>query len=162
LSRYKKKDLLKEDSLKEVNPLDTSVWQDSVRCWYLGINYILGYRQDNQGLWVPYAAGHRHFFSTNCPNQLWNSPRLLLSRYWSSFPAGKEARPWNLTHLLNADMKDLHIQCFTLSLKRFLCHHSFYSVEEYYELTDDKDTYIDCDFNPIYFITLCNILTFCT
>jgi hypothetical protein len=29
---------------------------------------------------------------------------------------------------------------FKLSLKRFLCHHSFYSAEEYYEHTDDKDT----------------------
>jgi len=31
-------------------------------------------------------------------------------------------------------------KCFKLSLKRFLCHHSFYSIEEYYEHTDDKDT----------------------
>jgi len=30
------------------------------------------------------------------------------------------------------------MKCFKLSLKRFLCHHSFYSIEEYYEHTDDK------------------------
>jgi cobalamin biosynthesis Co2+ chelatase CbiK len=31
------------------------------------------------------------------------------------------------------------IKCFKLSLKRFSCHHSFYSIE-YYEHTDGKDT----------------------
>jgi hypothetical protein len=31
------------------------------------------------------------------------------------------------------------MKCFKLSLKRFLCHHSFYSIEEYYEHIDDKD-----------------------
>ena len=35
--------------------------------------------------------------------------------------------PRHIKILVN-DMK-----CFKLSLKRFLCHHSFYSVEEYYE-----------------------------
>jgi len=36
--------------------------------------------------------------------------------------------------ILDSDMK-----CFKLSLKGFLCHHSFFSVEEYYEHIDDKD-----------------------
>jgi len=49
------------------------------RLLIFGNSYILGYRQDSQELWVPYAAGHRHFFSTNCPNQLWNPPRLVFS-----------------------------------------------------------------------------------
>jgi len=40
--------------------------------------------------------------------------------------------PRHIKILVN-DMK-----CFKLSLKRFLCHHSFYSVEEYYKYTDDK------------------------
>jgi hypothetical protein len=30
------------------------------------------------------------------------------------------------------------MKCFKLSLKRFLCHHSFYSFEEYCERIDDR------------------------
>ena len=37
-----------------------------------------------------------------------------------------DTKSWN-------DMKS-----FTTSLKRFLYHHSFYSIEEYYEYNDDK------------------------
>jgi hypothetical protein len=36
--------------------------------------------------------------------------------------------------VLSGDMK-----CFKTALKRFLCQHSFYSIEEYYELTDERD-----------------------
>jgi hypothetical protein len=32
-----------------------------------------------------------------------------------------------------------NVKCFKLSLKRFLCHHPFYSTKEYYEHTGDKD-----------------------
>jgi len=32
------------------------------------------------------------------------------------------------------------MKCFKLSLKRFLYHHSFYSIEEYYEHNEDKVT----------------------
>ena len=35
--------------------------------------------------------------------------------------------------ILANDMK-----CFKLSLNRFLCHHSFYSIEEYYKHNEDK------------------------
>jgi len=56
------------------------------------------------------------------------------------------------------------MKCFKLSLKRFLYHHSFHLIEEYYKYIDDKDTYIlqlDCHFNLIYLIILRNLLTFC-
>jgi hypothetical protein len=31
------------------------------------------------------------------------------------------------------------MKCFKLSLKKFLYHHSFYSIEEYLEYNEDKD-----------------------
>jgi hypothetical protein len=34
------------------------------------------------------------------------------------------------------------MKSFKLSLKRFLYHHSFYSLEEYYENNDEKDMQI--------------------
>ena len=30
------------------------------------------------------------------------------------------------------------LKCFKISLKRFLCHHSFYTIKEYYEHNEDK------------------------
>jgi hypothetical protein len=39
---------------------------------------------------------------------------------------------WHIKSVAN-DMKP-----FKTSLKRFLYHHSFYSIEEYYEYNDDK------------------------
>jgi len=41
------------------------------------------------------------------------------------------------------------MKSFKISLKRFLYHHSFYSIEEYYKYDDDKigKSYNkDCDF----------------
>jgi hypothetical protein len=60
-----------------------------------------------------------------------------------------------MNHNAAHDMK-----CFKLSLKRFLYHHSFYSVEEYYKYMDDRDMSIlllDCHFNLIYLIIFCNL-----
>ena len=34
------------------------------------------------------------------------------------------------------------MQYFKLSLNRFLYHHSFYSIEEYFEYIEDKDMQI--------------------
>jgi len=30
------------------------------------------------------------------------------------------------------------LKCFKISLKRFLCHHSFYTIKECYEHNEDK------------------------
>ena len=30
------------------------------------------------------------------------------------------------------------LKCFKISLTRFLCHHSFYTIKEYYEHNKDK------------------------
>jgi len=46
-----------------------------------------------QGLWVPYAAGHKNFFSTNYPNELWNPPRLIFSRYKEFLPYRQSGQP---------------------------------------------------------------------
>jgi len=44
-----------------------------------------------------------------------------------------------ITH--NHDIKILvnDMKYFKLSLKRFLYHHPFYSIEEYFEYNEDKD-----------------------
>jgi hypothetical protein len=59
----------------------------------------------------------------------------LIKFYKGPYISGTKAfnhLPRHIKILVN-DMK-----CFKLSLKRFLCHHSFYSIEEYCEHTDDK------------------------
>ena len=47
------------------------------------------------------------------------------------------------------------IKSFKTPLKRFLYHHSFYSIEEYYEYNDDKghvNTYCKiCDFDSLFY-----------
>jgi hypothetical protein len=63
-------------------------------------------------------------------------PTVSLTKFYKGpYVSGTKAfshLPWHIK-ILVSDMK-----CFKLSLKRFLCHHSFYSVEEYYEHIDDK------------------------
>jgi len=42
----------------------------------------------------------------------------------------------HLPHHLKALTNDL--KCFKSTLKRFLCHHSFYSLNEYYTYKEDR------------------------
>jgi len=30
------------------------------------------------------------------------------------------------------------VKCFKISLKRFLCHHSFYTIKEFYDYNENK------------------------
>ena len=45
----------------------------------------------------------------------------------------RKTNNFKLHHLQKYDMKS-----FKTSLKRFLYHHSFYPIEEYYKYNDDK------------------------
>jgi hypothetical protein len=66
-----------------------------------------------------------HLLTVNI-TKFYKGPYILGSKAFNHLP-------WHIKILVN-DMK-----FFKISLKRFLYHHSFYSVEEYYEYNDDKN-----------------------
>ena len=94
---------------------------------------------------ILFAVKNKHLFTSNNEIHTYKTrnylnfhlPTVNLTKFYKGpYISGTKAfnhLPRHIKILVN-DMK-----CFKLSLKRFLCHHSFYSIEEYYEHTDDKD-----------------------
>jgi len=94
---------------------------------------------------ILFAVKNKHLFTSNNETHTYKTrnylnfhlPTVNLTKFYKGpYISGAKAfsrLPRHIKILVN-DMK-----CFKLSLKRFLCHHSFYSIEEYYEHTDDKD-----------------------
>jgi hypothetical protein len=93
---------------------------------------------------ILFAVKNKHLFTSNNEIHTYKTrnylnfhlPTVNLAKFYKGpYISGTKA----FTHLprhtkiLVNDMK-----CFKLSLKRFLCHHYFYSIEEYYEHTDDR------------------------
>jgi hypothetical protein len=92
-----------------------------------------------------FAVKNLHLFTSNnkihtytIRNYLnFHLPTVSLTRFYKGpYVSGTKAFDHLPRHIkiLVSDMK-----CFKLSLKKFLCHHSFYSIEEYFEHADDKD-----------------------
>ena len=92
-----------------------------------------------------FAVKNKHSFTSNNEIHTYKTrnylnfylPTVNLTKFYKGpYISGTKAFSHLPRHIkiLVSDMK-----CFTLSLKRLLCHHSFYSVEEYYEHTDYKD-----------------------
>ena len=65
--------------------------------------------------------------------QLLSSPALC---HYTNYISGTKAFN-HLPQYLKLLVSD--VKRFKISLKRFLYHHSFYSVKEYYEHNEDKD-----------------------
>jgi len=94
---------------------------------------------------ILFAVKNKHLFTSNNEIHTYKTrnylnfhlPTVNLTKFYKGpYILGTKAfshLPRHIKILVN-DMK-----CFKLSLKRFLCHHSFYSIEEYYEHSDDKD-----------------------
>ena len=94
---------------------------------------------------IVFAVKNKHLFTSNNEIHTYKTrnylnfhlPTVNLTIFYKGpYISGTKAfnhLPRHIKILVN-DMK-----CLKLSLKRFLCHHSFYSIEEYYEHTDDKD-----------------------
>jgi len=82
--------------------------------------------------------------STNCVHtplllQLCHSVAYCaveLNHIWTSVEEGNKQTESEVT---DTNAPDLH-SCFKISLKRFLCHHSFYTIKEYYEYNENKYT----------------------
>jgi hypothetical protein len=94
---------------------------------------------------ILFAVKNGHGFNSNDEIRTYKTrdylnfhlPTVNLTKlYKGPFISGTKAFSHLPRHIkiLVSDMK-----CLKLSLKRFLCHHSFYSVEEYCEHTDDTD-----------------------
>jgi len=94
---------------------------------------------------ILFAVTNKHLFTSLNEIHIYKTrnylnfhlPTVNLTKFYKvPYISGTKAfnhLPRHIKILVN-DMKR-----FKLSLKRFLCHHSFYSVEEYYEHTAEKD-----------------------
>jgi hypothetical protein len=94
---------------------------------------------------ILFAVKNKHLFTSNNEIHTYKTriylnfhlPTVNLTKFHKGpYISGTKAfnhLPPHIKILVN-DMK-----WFKLSLNRFLCHHSFYSIEEYYEHTDHKD-----------------------
>ena len=93
---------------------------------------------------ILFTIDNKHLFTSN--NELHNYstrnnanlhlPAVNLSKFYKGpLISGIKAFNHLPQHLklLASDVK-----CFKVSLKRFLCHHSFYTIKEYYEHNEDK------------------------
>jgi hypothetical protein len=87
----------------------------------------------NKPLFTPNNEIHKYKIRNNTNLNL---PTVYITKYYKGpYISGLKAfnhLPRHINSLAN-DMKS-----FKTSLKRFLYHHSFYSIEEYYEHNDDK------------------------
>jgi len=93
---------------------------------------------------ILFAIDNKHLFTHN--NDLYtystrdsanlHLPAVKLSEFSKGpFVSGIKAfsHLHNHLRLLVSDMK-----CFKISLKRFLCHHSFYTIKEFYDYNENK------------------------
>jgi hypothetical protein len=95
---------------------------------------LIIFKVENNHLFTPNTEIHR--YSTRNTSSL-HLPTINLSKYYKG-PYISGIKAFNrLPRLLKLFVSDA--KCFRKSLKRFLYHHSFYSVEEYYEHNEDKD-----------------------
>ena len=89
----------------------------------------------NKPLFTPNNEIHKYKTRNNTNLHL---PTVNITKYYKGpYISGLKAfshLPRHLKSLAN------YIKTFKTSLKRFLYHHSFYSIEEYYEYNDDKGT----------------------
>ena len=88
----------------------------------------------NKHLYISNKEIHTHK-KRNCTDL--HLPTVNLTKFYKGpYILGSKAFNHLPPHIkiLVSDMK-----CFQLSLKRFLYHHSIYSIEEYYTYVDDKD-----------------------
>ena len=89
---------------------------------------------DNKHLFTPNNEIHRYSTRNNSNLHL---PTINLSKFYKG-PYISGTKAFNhLPRYLKLLVSD--VKCFKISLKRFLYHHSFYSVKEYYEHNEDKD-----------------------
>jgi hypothetical protein len=105
---------------------------------------IMTYSQNIFSL-ILFTVNNKHLFTPNTEvhkyktrnNTILRLPTVNITKFYiGSYISGSKAfnhLPRHIKILAN-DMKS-----FKSSLKRFLYHHSFYSVEEYHEYNDDKD-----------------------
>jgi len=93
---------------------------------------------------IVFTVKNKHLFTPNneihkykTSNTNLHLPAVNITKFYKGpYISGSKAFnhiPRHIKILAN-DMKS-----FKTSLKRFLYHHSFYSIEEYYEYNDDKD-----------------------
>jgi hypothetical protein len=88
----------------------------------------------NKHLFTPNNEIHKYSTRNNSNLHL---PTIHLSTFYKG-PYISDAKPFNhLPRYLKLSVSD--VKCFKISLKRFLYHHSFYSIKEYYEHNEDKD-----------------------
>jgi hypothetical protein len=89
---------------------------------------------DNKHLFTPNNKIHKYTTRNNSNLHL---PTINLTKFYKGpYILGTKAfnhLPQYLKLLVN------DIKCFKKSLKRFLYHHSLYSIKEYYERNEDKD-----------------------
>jgi len=100
-------------------------------------NYIFSliiFTVDNKHLFTPNYEIQRYSTRNNSNLHL---PTINLSKFYKG-PYISGTKAFNhLPQYLKLFVSD--VKCFKISLKRFLYHHSFYSVKEYYEHNKDKD-----------------------
>jgi len=78
-----------------------------------------------------------HGYSTRNSTNL-HLPTVKLSKFYKG-PLMSGIKAFNhLPNLLKLLASD--VKCFKISLKRFLCHHLFYTIKEYYEYNETKYT----------------------
>ena len=93
---------------------------------------------------ILFAVKNKHLFTSNKEihtHKTWNYLNLyLLTVNLNKFYKGPYISGTKIfNHLPDIKLLVNDMKCYKLSLKRFLYHHSFYSIEEYYEHIDNKD-----------------------
>jgi hypothetical protein len=95
---------------------------------------IILFTVNNKHLFTPNNEIHKYETRNNTNVHL---PTVNITKFCKGpYILGSEASnhlPHHIKILANV------VKSFKSSLKRFLYHHSFYSIEEYYKYNDDKD-----------------------
>jgi hypothetical protein len=110
--------------------------RESCRETFKNIEIMAWYSQYIFSL-ILFALKNKHLFTSNNKIHTYKTrnylnfhlPTVNLTKFYKGpYISGTKALNHLPRHIkiLASDMK-----CFKLSLKRFLCHHSFYSIEEY-------------------------------
>jgi hypothetical protein len=89
---------------------------------------------DNKHLFTPNNKIHKYSTRNNTNLHL---PTVNLSKFYKGHLISGTKAFNHLPRYLKLLVSD--VKCFKISLKRFLYHHSFYSVKEYNKLNQHKD-----------------------
>ena len=89
---------------------------------------------DNKHLFTPNNEIYKYATRNNANLHL---PTVNLSKFYKGLHSAGTRAFNHLPRYLKLLVND--VKCFKISLKRFLYHHSFYLVKEYYEHSKDKD-----------------------